>query len=125
MTATTDSREVAQRCRVAGKTSPRTAAWGLARREGRSVRARRAAQEPEVLASKATWRDTAVFAVKLVYSAIFLGIAAGILHSFYPDVTGRISRWTGLFLALALGAAVHHRVAGDAFLVSLPTGGIE
>jgi hypothetical protein len=87
--------------------------------------ARRPAQEPEVLASKATWRDTAVFAVKLVYSAIFLRIAAGILHIFYPDVTGRISRWTGLFLALALGAAVHHRVAGDAFLVSLPTGGIE
>jgi hypothetical protein len=67
----------------------------------------------------------AVFAVKLVHSAIFLGLAAGIMRIFYPDVTGRISRWTRPFLAPTLGAAVHHRVAGAAFLVSLPTGGIE
>jgi succinate dehydrogenase hydrophobic anchor subunit len=125
MTTTTDNQEVAQRPQAAGKISPRTAAWGLARRERKSVMARRPAQEPEVLASKATWRDAAVFAVKLAYSTIFLGIAADIQHIFYPDVTARISPWTGLFLALALGSAVHHRVTGDAFLVSLPAGGIE
>ncbi len=66
MTATTDNLEVAQRREVAGKISPRTAAWGLARRERRSVMARMPAQEPEVLASKPPWRDAAVFAVKLV-----------------------------------------------------------
>jgi hypothetical protein len=45
MTTTTDNQEVAQRHHTAGKMSPRTAAWGLARRERKSVMARRPAQE--------------------------------------------------------------------------------
>jgi len=50
-----------------------------------------------------TWRNVAVFIVKLVHSLIFLSIAASILHVFYAGVTNRGSRLTKVALAIALG----------------------
>lgn len=54
----------------------------------------------------AFWRGAAVFGVKLVHSAIFLSVAASILHVFHAGITGRGSRWTGFSLALALGESL-------------------
>jgi hypothetical protein len=51
----------------------------------------------------------AVLAVKPVHSAISLGLAAGILRIFYPDVTGRISRWIRPYFAPTSGAAVRQQ----------------
>jgi hypothetical protein len=48
-------------------------------------------------------RRAAVLAVKVVHSAIFLSVAASILHIFYAGVTNRTSRLTRIALALALG----------------------
>lgn len=49
------------------------------------------------------WRGAAIFAVKFVHSAIFLSVAASILHIFYAGVTNRASRLTkaALFVSLS------------------------
>ena len=49
---------------------------------------------------------TAAFAVKLVHSAIFLGVAASVAHVFYAGITGRNSRLTRIALSLALGESL-------------------
>ncbi|WP_207956958.1 hypothetical protein [Rubrobacter tropicus] len=54
----------------------------------------------------AAWRGAAIFAVKLVHSAIFLSVAASILQFFYAGVTNRGSRWTRFSLALAVGESL-------------------
>lgn len=51
-------------------------------------------------------RGAAIFAVKLVHSAVFLSVAASILQVFYAGVTNRGSRWTRFSLALAVGESL-------------------
>ncbi len=52
------------------------------------------------------WRRVAIFAVKLVHSAMFLGIAASVLHVFYAGVANRGSRLTRVALGVALGESL-------------------
>ncbi len=51
-------------------------------------------------------RRAAIFAVKAVHSLIFLSVAASVLHVFYAGITNRVSRWTNVALALALGESL-------------------
>jgi hypothetical protein len=48
-------------------------------------------------------RKAAIFSVKLIHSAIFLSVAASIVHIFFAGIANRPSRWTTLALGLALG----------------------
>lgn len=51
-------------------------------------------------------RAAAVFAVKLVHSGIFFGVAVSVMHVFYAGVTNRFSRLTRIALAIALGESL-------------------
>lgn len=51
---------------------------------------------------RALWRSSAIVAIKLVRSAIFLVNSAAILHLFVAGLRDRPSRWTGAALAVAL-----------------------
>jgi hypothetical protein len=52
------------------------------------------------------WRRIAVFAGKLVHSAIFLGVAASVALIFYAGVTGRSSRLTKVAVGAAVGESL-------------------
>jgi hypothetical protein len=52
------------------------------------------------------WRSSAIFAVKLVHSVIFLSVAASILYVFYAGVTNRASRLSTVALVTALTECV-------------------
>jgi hypothetical protein len=52
------------------------------------------------------WRRIAIFVIKLVHSAIFLGVAASIGIIFYAGVTGRSSRLTRVAVAAAVGESL-------------------
>jgi hypothetical protein len=52
------------------------------------------------------WRRIAIFAVKLVHSAIFLGVAASVALIFYAGVTGRGSRLTKVAVGAAVGESI-------------------
>jgi hypothetical protein len=49
----------------------------------------------------APWRSTAIVAIKLLHSAIFLLNSVAIVHTFVVGVLGRPSRWTGPALVVA------------------------
>jgi hypothetical protein len=54
----------------------------------------------------ARWRVAGAVAVKVVHTAIFAVISTCILHVFWAGVSGRVTRWTGLAIAVALAEGV-------------------
>lgn len=52
--------------------------------------------------NRQVWRRVAMVAVMTLHTAVFLGIAASILHIFYAGVSGRPSRWTRIAITLSL-----------------------
>lgn len=50
----------------------------------------------------ARWRSSAIFAVKLVHSLIFLSVAASVLYVFYAGLADRATRLARVALATAL-----------------------
>jgi len=52
------------------------------------------------------WRAAAIFAIKLVHSAIFLFVAGSVLYVFYAGLANRRSRLAYVALGTALGESL-------------------
>jgi hypothetical protein len=56
--------------------------------------------------SRFRWRGIAIFAIKLMHSAIFLSVAACVLYVFYAGLTNRRSWLSNAALGAALGESL-------------------